>query len=153
MLLRQLQAGGIVEDPAPGFVALAGRLLAPVAECLQGSELTAIELPGVLDALQQIRVAAPIGGERIAPVGQHPGLLALRQALLMQVLPYWQQPGDILGGILALRLAERPLQPVGAGLPLGQFHVTQLLDQGAIAEAEADIQQRGGPLGVEQRFR
>ena len=70
----------------------------------------------------------------------------------MQVLPDRQQPGDILGRIFALGVGQRALQPVGTGLALGQVHVADQLDQGAVAQPKPHIQQRRRPLGIEQRL-
>ncbi|MNH11134.1 hypothetical protein D3C79_706400 [compost metagenome] len=70
-----------------------------------------------------------------------------------QALVELGQVHRIFGGIADLSLRQRTLQPVRAGLALGQLDAEHFLDQTRIAHGETQVQVTGGQLGVEQRRR
>ncbi len=57
----------------------------------------------------------------------------------------------ITGGILNLGRAQGPLQPVGAGLILGQIDIQQRTDQSGVAHGKVHAEKGCRKLGIEQR--
>ncbi len=69
-----------------------------------------------------------------------------------QRITHRRQIANIIGGIIALRLAQRTPRPVGPRRPLGELHATEGLDQLRIGSLRWQAAQCGGNLGIENRL-
>ncbi len=154
LALGQWPQGMLADNPVARQVTGPGLALAPGAEFTQHRQLCPGQLPGQLGLaidLVGVDLAAQVGNQ-FGAVLQDPGVLVVRQ-LRAQAGVDLGQVQRILGGIADLGFRQRALQPVRAGLALGQFDTEHFLDQARITHGEPQVQVRGGQLGVEQRRR
>ncbi len=151
---RQRPETGFAQHAIARLVARTGLTLAPGRQHLEHGKLLRLEPPGLLHitvGFIGIGFALQVG-HQLGTILQYPGTLVLGQ-LRQQCFVQFGQMLGILGGILHLHAAQRPLQPVRARFALGQLDADYRLDQPRVAHGETDIQVTGRQLGVEQRLR
>ncbi len=100
----------------------------------------------------------PLPDERLLHLGLpglhlvlHPGGASRRCELVLQLSPELFQMADVVEGVFELRRRERPLPPVGAGLPLVGRQIQETPHDRGIARGIVVIDEARGHLHVEER--